>query len=53
MALVVNDGPKAPPRLFTRNRARPRPVTRDRRRRAITAVLLNSGNANACNAGPA
>ena len=56
MALVVNDGPKkTAAAVFTRNRveAAPVTVTRDHvRDGSITAVLLNSGNANACNGRP-
>lgn len=56
MALVVNDGPsKAAAAVFTRNRVQAAPVvvTRDHvADGAITAVLLNSGNANACNGRP-
>ena len=56
MALVVNDGPKkTAAAVFTRNRvvAAPVTVTRDHiEDGSITAVLLNSGNANACNGRP-
>ena len=56
MALVVNDGPKkTAAAVFTRNRvvAAPVTVTRDHiGDGSITAVLLNSGNANACNGRP-
>lgn len=56
MALVVNDGPaKTAAAVFTRNRVQAAPVTVTRDHvadGAITAVLLNSGNANACNGKP-
>ena len=56
MALVVNDGPKkTAAAVFTRNRVEAAPVTVTRDHVAdgsITAVLLNSGNANACNGRP-
>ncbi len=56
MALVVNEGPKkTAAAVFTRNRVVAAPVTVTRKHVAdgsITAVLLNSGNANACNGRP-
>lgn len=56
MALVVNDGPgKTAAAVFTRNRVEAAPVTVTRDHVAdgsISAVLLNSGNANACNGRP-
>ncbi|WP_295625245.1 bifunctional glutamate N-acetyltransferase/amino-acid acetyltransferase ArgJ [uncultured Corynebacterium sp.] len=56
MALIVNDGPtKTAAAVFTRNRVQAAPVTVTRDHvadGALTAVLLNSGNANACNGRP-
>lgn len=56
MALVVNDGPMTTAAaVFTRNRVQAAPVTVTREHIAdgsISAVLLNSGNANACNGRP-
>lgn len=56
MALVVNDGPaKTAAAVFTLNRVQAAPVTVTKEHVAdgeITAVLLNSGNANACNGQP-
>lgn len=56
MALVVNQGPeKTAAAVFTTNRVQAAPVTVSKRHIAdgkLTAVVLNSGNANACNGKP-
>ncbi|MEJ5920697.1 MULTISPECIES: bifunctional glutamate N-acetyltransferase/amino-acid acetyltransferase ArgJ [unclassified Corynebacterium] len=56
MALVVNRGPKkTAAAVFTTNRVQAAPVTITKQHIAdgeITAVVLNSGNANACNGKP-
>lgn len=51
LALIVADGPAAAAGVFTRNRVKAAPVLvcRERLRQgAAQAVLINSGNANAC-----
>lgn len=56
MALVVNQGPeKTAAAVFTTNRVQAAPVTVSKEHIAdgeLTAVVLNSGNANACNGKP-
>ncbi len=56
LALVLNQGPKqTAAAVFTRNRVQAAPVTVTKQHLAdgqISAVLLNSGNANACNGQP-
>ena len=55
LALMVADSPAAAAGVYTRNRVKAAPVviTRERLRRGLAqAILVNSGNANACN-GPA
>nr|WP_120492172.1 bifunctional glutamate N-acetyltransferase/amino-acid acetyltransferase ArgJ [Corynebacterium lactis] len=56
MALVVNQGPeKTAAAVFTRNRVQAAPVTVTKKHIAdgqLAAVVLNSGNANACNGQP-
>lgn len=52
MALVVNDGPEyTATAVFTRNKvvASPVKLTRDNNNGTFHAVILNAGNANACN----
>ena len=56
MALVVNEGPEfTAAAVFTRNRVQAAPVTVTKNHiadGALRAVVLNSGNANACNGQP-
>lgn len=56
MALIVNQGPeKTAAAVFTTNRVQAAPVTVSKRHIAdgkLSAVVLNSGNANACNGQP-
>lgn len=56
MALIVNQGPeKAAAAVFTTNRVHAAPVTVSKKHIAdgkLSAVVLNSGNANACNGQP-
>ena len=56
MALVVNQGPeKTAAAVFTTNRVQAAPVTVSKKHIAdgkLAAVVLNSGNANACNGQP-
>lgn len=56
MALVVNQGPeKTAAAVFTTNRVQAAPVTVTKKHIAdgkLSAVILNSGNANACNGQP-
>ncbi|MDO5029517.1 MAG: bifunctional glutamate N-acetyltransferase/amino-acid acetyltransferase ArgJ [Corynebacterium sp.] len=56
MALVVNQGPeKTAAAVFTTNRVQAAPVTVTKKHIAdgkLSAVVLNSGNANACNGQP-
>ncbi|ALA67528.1 bifunctional glutamate N-acetyltransferase/amino-acid acetyltransferase ArgJ [Corynebacterium lactis] len=56
MALVVNQGPeKTAAAVFTRNRVQAAPVAVTKRHiedGKLSAVVLNSGNANACNGQP-
>lgn len=56
MALVVNNGPEnIAAAVFTTNRVQAAPVTVTKRHiadGALSAVVLNSGNANACNGQP-
>ena len=56
MTLVVNEGPeKNAVAVFTRNRVQAAPVTVTKKHIAdgeLSAVILNSGNANACNGQP-
>ncbi|KAA9268416.1 bifunctional glutamate N-acetyltransferase/amino-acid acetyltransferase ArgJ [Corynebacterium amycolatum] len=56
MALIVNQGPeKTAAAVFTTNRVQAAPVTVSKKHIAdgkLSAVVLNSGNANACNGQP-
>lgn len=56
MALIVNQGPeKTAAAVFTTNRVQAAPVTVSKKHiadRKLSAVVLNSGNANACNGRP-
>lgn len=56
MALIVNQGPeKTAAAVFTTNRVQAAPVTVSKKHIAdgkLSAVVLNSGNANACNGRP-
>ena len=56
MALIVNQGPeKTAAAVFTTNRVHAAPVTVSKKHIAdgkLSAVVLNSGNANACNGQP-
>jgi glutamate N-acetyltransferase/amino-acid N-acetyltransferase len=55
LALIVSDRPAAAAAVYTRNRVQAAPIAVDRRHLedgSAQAVILNSGNANACTGAP-